>query len=113
MLGTRHLRLVLVTGVTIVSPNERGPVTDIESIAANVDCVVAFGGVNGCRQKHARRDQNALDRQFRDALVAVGSVHRKVTRQRGRPSADLDERFIDRSCPLEQAGPLRPWLRGE
>lgn len=113
MLGARRLRLVLMAGVTIVSPKERGPVTDIESIAANVDCVVAFGGVHGCRQTHARRDQNAVDLDFRDARVAVGSVHRKVTRQRRRPPADLDERLIDRSRPLEQEGPLRPRLRGE
>jgi hypothetical protein len=47
MLEAGHVRLVLVAGVTIVSPDERCPVADVEPILANVDCVVARGEVQG------------------------------------------------------------------
>jgi hypothetical protein len=74
MLGTSHVRFVLVAEMTIVSPNERRPVSHVESIAAHLDLVVPFRDVNPCRQTHARRDQHADDRHLRHAVIAIGGI---------------------------------------
>ncbi len=112
MLGTRHIWFFLMAGMTIVSPNKRRPVSHVESVAAHLDLALPFGYVNPCRQTQARRDQHADDRHLRHAVIAIGGTHRKVTRQRGCPSADLDDGFINRGCPPEQRL-LKPSRRDE
>ena len=54
MLGSRHLGLVLVAGMTVVSPNEGWSVADVESVAANIDRTIALEQLQGPGQPNAR-----------------------------------------------------------
>lgn len=91
MLESRHSSLVLVAWMAVMPPNKDGSIADVEAVAANIDRAIALDQLQGPRQLNAGREQNAVDGHLGDAVVAVGCVHREVTRQGGRPPTDLDE----------------------
>ena len=53
MLGSRHLGLVLVAWMAVMSPNEGGSVADVEAVAANIDRAVALEQLQGPKQPNA------------------------------------------------------------